>query len=94
MMTKYVSVDEAIYRLQKMADIDNQPRAIRRAAKYLAKFAEECPADVEEVRHGEWLESNKWQPCSECHKRGKRSWKYCPNCGAKMDGKEQTNGET
>ena len=42
-------------------------------------------ADVEEVKHGEWLEGNKWQPCSECHRRGKKSWKYCPSCGAKMD---------
>lgn len=41
-------------------------------------------ADVEEVRHGEWLEGNRWQLCSKCHKRGKRSWKYCPKCGAHM----------
>lgn len=54
-----------------------------------ARDIESIPAaDVEEVRHGEWLEDNKWQPCSECHKRGKKSWKYCPNCGAKMDGKK------
>lgn len=48
-------------------------------------------ADVEEVRHGEWLEGNRWQPCSKCHKRGKRSWKYCPKCGARMDGKEKND---
>lgn len=45
-------------------------------------------ADVAEVRHGEWLEGNKRQPCSECLYRGVRAWSYCPNCGAKMDGKE------
>ena len=49
------------------------------------------PADVEEVRHGEWLCGNKWQPCSRCHRRGKKSWSFCPYCGAKMDGKENRN---
>lgn len=54
-------------------------------------------ADAEEVRHGMWISNNlggyKWAYyCSEC------GWvdgypfndrhKYCPNCGAKMDGKE------
>lgn len=58
-------------------------------------------ADVEEVKHGEWLEHEvmfydgdfrseypkKGYKCSEC---GRVMWvkePYC-NCGAKMDGKE------
>ena len=54
-------------------------------------------ADAQEVRHGRWISNElggyKWAYyCSECE------WidgypfndrhKYCPNCGAKMDGKE------
>ena len=54
-------------------------------------------ADVQEVRHGRWISNDlggyKWAYyCSEC------GWvdgypfndrhKYCPNCGAKMDGEE------
>ena len=54
-------------------------------------------ADVQEVRHGRWISNDlggyKWAYyCSEC------GWvdgypfndrhKYCPHCGAKMDGKE------
>jgi hypothetical protein len=23
--------------------------------------------------------------CSSCHKRGNQGWKYCPNCGARME---------
>ena len=57
-------------------------------------------ADAESVRHGHWIEhdedicSNEAE-CSECHKRighsglpdrFLREFKYCPNCGAKMDG--------
>ena len=56
-------------------------------------------ADVEPVRHGHWVEhdedtlSNEAE-CSECHKRigysglpdrFLREFKYCHNCGAKMD---------
>ena len=55
-------------------------------------------ADVQEVRHGRWISNDlggyKWAYyCSEC------GWvdgypfndrhKYCPNCGARMDGDEK-----
>lgn len=54
--------------------------------KYLRELP---PADVVEVKHGEWIsECEPHYECSECH-----HWfhlyqymKYCPNCGAKMDG--------
>lgn len=54
-------------------------------------------ADVQEIKHGEWI---KYRPdfCSTCFKEQKiadgmitpmdREYHYCPNCGAKMDGKE------
>lgn len=57
-------------------------------------------ADVEPVRHGRWegtadgyadgeLVYDMWA-CSECGfdadgAEEKPEWKYCPNCGAKMD---------
>ena len=61
-------------------------------------------ADVEPVRHGHWVEHDEdtWSneaECSECHKRighsglpdrFLREFKYCHNCGAKMD---KENGE-
>ena len=55
-------------------------------------------ADVAPVRHGRWVdrivdENEVIQPwmkryyCSECLEGGSQSWfKFCPNCGAKMDG--------
>lgn len=58
-----------------------------------AKMLDELPAaDVQEVRHGMWTAKSFHEiQCSEC----KESWdimtndfttfKYCPNCGAKMD---------
>ena len=62
-------------------------------------------ADVEEVRHGEWVdeirtfsvmdkygyvreEQKKTHTCSLCRVGivGLDNMRYCPNCGAKMDG--------
>lgn len=57
-------------------------------------------ADVEEVKRGYWkmeyhetrstrgrLIRNKTFTCSNCNRRnGRITTKYCPNCGAKMDG--------
>jgi hypothetical protein len=49
-------------------------------------------ADVAPVRYGEWIE-RAWRPtCSLCGFSGSlidapiSPFKYCPNCGAKMDG--------
>ena len=62
-----------------------------------AGYAKQPTVDVQEVRHGRWIANDlggyKWAYyCSEC------GWvdgypfndrhKYCPHCGAKMDGKE------
>lgn len=62
-------------------------------------------ADVVEVRHGEWkpkhweggiFDGKMFDECSICGYerffddiRFKTTFNYCPNCGAKMDGKEQ-----
>ena len=57
-------------------------------------------ADVVEVKHGEWIESDYClafiYQCSVCKEDfefiegtpEENHWKYCPNCGAKMDVKE------
>lgn len=54
-------------------------------------------SDIAPVRHGRWIdrivdENEVIQPwmkryyCSECLEGGSQSWfKFCPNCGAKMD---------
>lgn len=54
--------------------------------------------EISPVRHGRWVdrivdENEVIQPwmkryyCSECLEGGSQSWfKFCPNCGAKMDG--------
>lgn len=70
-------------------------------AELVDTFAEIPDADVAQVRHGRWEE---WWPgidlimtgeemlyrCSVCDaKYSTVESKYCPNCGAKMDGGKQ-----
>ena len=73
-------------------------------AKYyvLREISQAPDADVEEVRHGEWIEVNhtgnsksvrkikySTKKCSVCgYCNGRRKTKRCPNCGAKMDGRK------
>lgn len=59
-------------------------------------------ADIELVKHGKWVSmlvkrsdwkgnmQSYYQPntCSECRVGLAEKTNYCPNCGAKMDGKE------
>ena len=56
-------------------------------------FADIPAADVVEVRHGRWIEQEKYTfgvmyDCSICDNLildNGHSWNYCPNCGAKMN---------
>ena len=57
------------------------------------EYAENLPAaDVAPVRHGEWLYGDYYDigdVCSECDWDSEMthpSYRYCPNCGTKMDG--------
>lgn len=67
------------------------------AALEMIEALEDVPAaDVTEVRHGYW-ESGKSGVmcfCTRCafpaFPSESESWKYCPACGAKMDGKGRT----
>lgn len=48
---------------------------------------------VEERKHGHWITKKAWHvECSECHHVLEFICdvkKYCPNCGAKMDGEPE-----
>nr|DAM04346.1 MAG TPA: hypothetical protein [Caudoviricetes sp.] len=53
-------------------------------------------ADVAEVRHGRWINTNKeveqMCKCSECGYPISYFWSrtpYCPNCGARMDKEDE-----
>lgn len=91
-MPEYIEREPAVAFLENMA-----------ASRYLIQCFENKDrfpdADVEPVRHGEWLPNPHHYGvyvCSKCQCADQRCqpnfeevdvWKSCPNCGAKMDGK-------
>ena len=57
----------------------------------LRELLEDTPAaDAVEVRHGYWIDGKcgHYKICSECNQIADFYFDYCPNCGAKMDGKD------
>ena len=51
--------------------------------------------DAVPVRHGHWTDDTgiegAWNYCSVCGEQAIDLYDYCPNCGAKMDGKDGDN---
>lgn len=95
-MAEYIERKALIQTIQKDPWIGAQGKDYA-----LCDIAEQPTADVVEVRHGEW-EEERWcdnfqHICSLCHKTVRVhpqsvAYKYCPYCGAKMDGKGDNNG--
>ena len=60
----------------------------------IIKFLQlKCPTvDAVEVVHGEWIEYGLRNPqCSMCKKFNCETSRFCPNCGAKMDGERKVS---
>ena len=91
---------EYIERNALLAKINENPaeKNGERCAQILEAILEAPTADVEPVKHGEWVNNdNEWKfyKCSICGNEaywdtdyGQQLFDYCSNCGAKMDGKE------
>lgn len=94
-MIKYINADKLICAIDGAESLDTE-----RDYDEVSRFIEEAEAaDVEEVRHGEWLpliQRKHWADtgiistniigfrCSLCGAEEKFKYKYC-HCGAKMD---------
>lgn len=93
-MNDYISRVMAIARLTKV-EVTNKLTTMTDAKRVIAEMP---AADVTPVVHGRWIGAplcgNDNCRCSECgswhnihaNLRGEPTQKYCPNCGAKMDG--------
>lgn len=85
----YIEREDALKGLED-SDIgfcDDEPIQTRNSA---LKIIQNIPAaDVAPVVHGRWREMDKgYYVCSACNTfiTVNYGYKYCPNCGAKMDG--------
>ena len=95
-MARYIDAEQARTFFEEI-DAGSRAHTTLLTPYEFAEYLDEIPtADVQEVRHGRWISNDlggyKWAYyCSEC------GWidgypfndrhKYCPHCGALMDGK-------
>lgn len=100
MADEYIRRENALYAIQRQRGATRSPAQNRLLDSIRADIARAPAADVAEVVHGEWVLlddcSNSGLYCSVCRRRVHREdfaykklrSKYCPHCGAKMDGGE------
>lgn len=99
-MADYIRREDALFALRK-AERGGSMTALTRLERAYAEIREMPAADVAEVVNGEWLRADDdWNSlttiqCSLCGEEwcfetdddvSLLNYKYCPNCGAKMDG--------
>lgn len=102
-MARYIDADKLIDHIKDLPTWREILGIGWRATKYpngmfdcndVINSIEDAPtADVAEVKHGEWVDNeiqdSILSKCSVCgFSCGAYTFNYCPNCGAKMDGKE------
>lgn len=97
-MDKYISTNKL-----KAKIISGEPVLFSEATHHEIFFLLELETseDVATVVHAHWIESrtnngNVRYKCSRCGKEvsypyAKKRWKYCIECGARMDGKDNDN---
>lgn len=103
-MRRYIDADSLYERLEKRYQEIVENYAEFDAQQYIMGFGEainalknEPAADVQEVKHAKNLQNRfKWTfECSLCHWCNEDTYcndasefKFCPNCGAKMDSED------
>lgn len=98
-MAKYVDIEPLINQTEFEMLHDKEANSIVKTCTLAMLYViKDIPvADVAPVKHGEWLQTNIFK-CSECgysfEPEGYTAYfNYCPNCGAKMDGKAGEHNE-
>ena len=92
----------SVYKGKLTAGAPNTENALYKASSIYAVIDNAPSADVAPVRHGRWVEKEKYTfgimyDCSLCENRildNGHPWNYCPNCGAKMDGGDSNSDMT
>lgn len=105
-MAEYIDRDTVINKRRRMSEYDEAGWCVTCQAVSVEDIENTPSAEVVEVVHGEWflLDEclNEGVYCSVCSKKVYRKEyanqkiksKYCPNCGAKMDGERRSENES
>lgn len=90
-MAKYIDADKLLKDMEFVTNDTTCPLHIAATIDQTISLAE--TADVVEVKHAKWeINPDGYYPyCGNCKTEPKNGLmsKYCPHCGAKMDGKKE-----
>ena len=96
-MSKYIDADKAKNGIMKF--VNEYGEIVGMFVNDFNILLERCAVDVEEVKHGHWIDGKRmgfdgtyhwFRQCSEClYEREddtpEKDTNYCPNCGSRMD---------
>lgn len=94
MAKKYIGIWQTlnvIERLQKKEKKEYGLTAVTFALERAKSYIKNLPAaDVQEVKHGQWIDDGCLTCCSVCGQHSIMDFEtpYCQWCGVKMDGKD------
>ena len=77
-------MDDLISRQAAIEAVKQREWLTEDAKEILEEVLTQLPSAQPERKKGEWFDGYRWQRCSLCKQTGKKSWNYCPNCGADM----------
>ena len=92
-MTEYI--ERSYIRKMAMLEMAYTMETETDAAVVLRMIDDAPAADVTPVVHGAWQVTDRFKACSVCGYAFARLLpdKYCPNCGAKMDGERKDGAD-
>lgn len=95
-MARYIDADFVTAHINRVLEekkTEKETTAYFAFEKFKFLLGQAPTADVVEVKHGTWHKVRELAPryvCNCCHHLyNNMGYKYCPNCGAKMDLKER-----
>ena len=95
-MARYIDIEPILAKLEEFAQ-STCDSSYEDGIRIAMQVINEAPVtDVQEVKHARWYKHNvgnkitvpitHYYVCSNCDRVSETNTKYCPYCGAKMDG--------
>ena len=92
-MDEYIKKEDAINFIEEKYHLYHDKSLVLALHTIFAEFMWIVPTvRLRKIKNGYWIDKgHKYFMCSECHTRFHilKTWKWCPVCGARMDGERK-----